>query len=64
MLNFVWRELKAIREELPVYMCMESSAAWRTVSGGNPLAGSELVEVFSRRGRLPILQSTSEAHRG
>ncbi len=54
MLKFVWDELKS-RGELPVYMCMESSAAWRNVAGGPPVAGSELVEVFSRRGRLPVL---------
>ena len=57
MLSFVWNELKAIRDELPVYMCMESAAAWRSISGGPPAAGSELVEIFSRKGRLPIVQS-------
>lgn len=31
-------------------MCMESSAAWRNIAGvGSPAAGSELVEIFSRR---------------
>lgn len=56
MVGFVWKELKAIRSDMPVYMCMESSAAWRQVNEGPPAAGSELVEIFSRRGRLPVLQ--------
>ena len=56
LINFVWRELKARSESLPVYMCMESSAVWREVHGGPPAAGAELVEVFSKKGRLPIVQ--------
>lgn len=59
MLRFVWDELKARGAALPVYMCMESSAAWRSVAGGPPVAGSELVEIFSRRGRLPIVSDTT-----
>ena len=55
MMSFVWNELKAVRDELPVYMCMESSVAWKTVAGGAPVAGAELVEIFSRRGKLEIL---------
>jgi len=70
MLQFVWDELKrrgassvvAPSENenmsgsgLPVYMCMESPAAWKSVASGLPVAGSELSEVFSRRGRLPII---------
>lgn len=55
LLRFVWNELKNRAPALPVYMCMESSAAWREVAGGPPVAGSELVEIFSRRGRLPVL---------
>ena len=50
--NFVWSELKSVSAKLPVYMCMESAAAWRKVAGGPPAAGSELVEIFSRKGRL------------
>jgi spore photoproduct lyase len=49
MINFVWNELKSVSAELPVYMCMESSTAWRTIAGGAPVAGSELVEIFSRK---------------
>ena len=54
LLSFVWGELKRISPSLPVYMCMESGAGWRTIAGGAPAAGSELAEVFSRRGKLPI----------
>lgn len=61
MLNFVRDQLLAIRKELPVYMCMESSSAWRQITGGAPVAGSELSEVFSRKGRLPILQEGAAA---
>ncbi len=56
MLNFVWKELKAKSAELPVYMCMESASAWRQINGAPPLAGSELVEIFSRRGKLSIVK--------
>ncbi len=55
LLRFVWNELKNRVPALPVYMCMESSAAWHEVAGGPPVAGSELVEIFSRRGRLPLV---------
>lgn len=55
LVRFVWNELKSIHSELPVYMCMESAAAWREVAGKPPAAGSELIEVFSKRGRLPIV---------
>ncbi len=61
MLRFVWEQLKSVREDMPVYMCMESSAAWRSINGGAPVAGSELAEVFTRRGRLPILPSSGPA---
>lgn len=61
MLNFVWKELKAKSAELPVYMCMESAAAWRQVNGGPPVAGSELVEIFSRRGKLPLVQEKNNS---
>ena len=59
LIQFVWDELKSYGVELPVYMCMESSTAWRTIAGAPPSAGEELREVFSRRGRLPILQQKS-----
>lgn len=59
MSNFIWQELKAIDPQLPVYMCMESSAAWHHIAGGPPVAGSELVEIFSRRGRLPMVENAS-----
>jgi spore photoproduct lyase len=55
MTRFVWNNIKKISEDIPVYMCMESSAAWRNISGGAPLAGSELKEVFARNHRLPVL---------
>ena len=55
MIQFVWSELKAVHADIPVYMCMESAAAWRHIAGGPPASGSELVEIFSRRGRLPII---------
>ena len=52
MLRFVWQELKSIWPQMPVYMCMESPAVWRTITGGPPIAGKELTEVFSRRGNI------------
>ena len=55
MLSFLKSVLKAESPELPVYMCMESAAAWRHIAGGPPVAGTELREVFSRRGFLNIL---------
>ncbi len=51
MLRFIWNELKLIKRDLPVYMCMESTAAWRSITGGAPIAGEELREVFSRAGK-------------
>jgi len=48
MLRFVWKELKAVRADIPVYMCMESAAAWRKIAGGPPVAGAEIKEVFAR----------------
>ncbi len=56
MTRMVWNEIKKYSEEIPVYMCMESSSAWRSIAGGAPLAGSELKEVFARNHRLPVLQ--------
>ncbi len=55
MVNFVWNELKKVSNTLPVYMCMESSAAWRSINGGAPIAGEELKEVFARKARLKVL---------
>ena len=55
MERFLWNELKRRADSLPVYMCMESAAAWRGITGGPPVAGSELVEIFSRKGRLPVI---------
>lgn len=57
MTRFVWDSIKAHSEEVPVYMCMESSAAWRNIAGGAPMAGSELREVFAKNHRLPVLTS-------
>ena len=67
MVRFMWERLKERSASLPVYMCMESSAMWRNVGGGAPMAGSELAEVFSRSGtgksssraaRLPIISAS------
>ena len=54
--SFVWNQLKQVSELLPVYMCMESAAAWRNIAGGAPAAGSELVEIFSRKGKQRVIQ--------
>ena len=55
LVNFAWQEIKRVAGNVPLYMCMESAAAWRQVAGGAPAAGSELVEIFSRRGhKLPL----------
>lgn len=51
MLKFLWRELKNISSTLPVYMCMESRAAWRNIAGHPPSCGAELVDLFSRSGK-------------
>lgn len=59
VIDFVWKQLKSISPDMPVYMCMESSAAWRNIAGGPPVAGSELQEVFSRAGRLPVVGQDS-----
>ena len=53
MQKFMWNKLKNINTEIPVYMCMESSTAWKSISGGSPAAGSELREVFNKK--LPIV---------
>jgi spore photoproduct lyase len=53
--SFLWNEIKSFGRELPVYMCMESAAAWRHIAGGPPSAGAELTEIFSRRGKLPVV---------
>jgi spore photoproduct lyase len=50
--NFIWKELQAISKEMPLYMCMESSAAWREISGGPPGGDDQLVEIFSRSGKV------------
>lgn len=49
LINFVWNEIRNTAGNIPLYMCMESSAAWRTMTGGAPAGGSELVEIFSRK---------------
>ncbi|HMO18459.1 MAG TPA: DNA photolyase [Oligoflexia bacterium] len=48
LIRFVWNELKAVSSEMPIYMCMESAAAWREIAGGPPNAGEEIREVFGR----------------
>ncbi|MDD2942963.1 MAG: radical SAM protein [bacterium] len=59
VIDFVWKQLKSVSPAMPVYMCMESPAAWRNIAGGPPVAGSELQEVFSRAGRLPVIGQDS-----
>lgn len=49
MLDFVWRELKSINANLPVYMCMESSLAWKKIAGSPPAVKQELKELFSAK---------------
>lgn len=48
MLSFMWEELKKFEPKLPVYMCMESTSAWRVVARDKPAAYKELSEVFCR----------------
>jgi len=60
LVNFVWDEIRSVAPNIPLYMCMESSAAWRQIAGAAPLAGSELVEIFSRQRRAtPTLLAPS-----
>lgn len=49
LVRYVWELIKQRAGEVPVYMCMESSTAWRSIHGGSPAAGQELVEIFSRK---------------
>lgn len=62
LLSFLWDEIKAVSPQMPVYMCMESGAAWRTIAGGPPAAGSELGEIYTRKvlsaGAQPSLDKT------
>lgn len=51
----VWNLLKDVSDKMPVYMCMESAAAWREIAGGPPVAGEEIREVFIKRVSLPVL---------
>ncbi len=53
--RFIWDKIKEKDADVPVYMCMETSAAWREIAGGAPAAGSELREIFSRNVKLPVL---------
>jgi spore photoproduct lyase len=55
LIRFMWNELKQISDSMPIYMCMESAAAWKGVTGGTPVAGEELREIFSRRASLPVV---------
>jgi spore photoproduct lyase len=55
MERFVWNELKARSPNLPLYMCMESAAVWKDIAGTLPGANPELTELFTKRGRLPVL---------
>ena len=51
LLRFVYRELKAVSPSLPVYLCMESRASWRSIVGSAPAFTPGLSEVYSRRGQ-------------
>jgi spore photoproduct lyase len=53
--RFVWDLIKEKSPDLAVYMCMESSTAWKEISGGLPVAGNELKEIFARRASLPVI---------
>ncbi len=58
MQKFMWNKLKNIDPDLAVYMCMESSTAWKSINGGSPAAGSELKEIFNKKlasNKLPII---------
>ena len=59
LIDFIWKELKAIDSQMPTYMCMESAAAWHNIAQTTPTAGSELVEIFSRKGRVPVSEPQS-----
>jgi len=48
LVKSVWNEIKKVDEDIPAYMCMESSQAWKTIAGGSPAQGQELREVFAR----------------
>ena len=50
MIKLLRDRLRAIKKDMPVYMCMESPAAWQYLTGGAPIEGAELAEVFSRCG--------------
>ena len=53
MQKFMWNKIKDFNADIPVYMCMESSTAWKSINGGSPAAGSELKEIFNKK--LPIV---------
>ena len=48
--RLVWNELKRYSPSIALYMCMENSAAWRSISGMMPGVNSNLVEIASRKG--------------
>ena len=57
LVKHVWERINMHNPDVPKYMCMESRTAWRDISGGSPAAGSELAEVFSKKGKLRVLNS-------
>ena len=59
LVKHVWNEIKQLNSDIPAYMCMESSQAWKTIAGGPPVKGEELREVFSRKGRLSVIQESA-----
>lgn len=54
----VWDELKRFSPSIPLYMCMENSAAWRSISGMMPGVDSNLIEIASRKGKQGLEASS------
>lgn len=51
MIRHVQDKLKSISEEMPVYFCMESSAAWRNIAQTTPGKDANLADLFTKKGR-------------
>ncbi|MCB0359433.1 MAG: hypothetical protein KDD44_07345 [Bdellovibrionales bacterium] len=48
LIRGVWEALREVSSSLPVYMCMETAAAWRAVSGTLPKDDERLDELMTR----------------